>query len=72
MLVRQPIHICLVKVYGLKETIVMDNAAELQKVELVDATGNGTMLSVDPAKNPMLAEAKAFGEVLREYGFTAK
>ena len=37
----------------------MDNAAELQKVELVDATGNGTMLSVDPAKNPMLAEAKA-------------
>ena len=38
------------EVYGLKETIVMDNAAELQKVELVDATGNGTMLSVDPAK----------------------
>lgn len=54
------------EIYGLKETIVMDNAAELQKVELVDATGNGTMLSVDPAKNPMLAEAKAFGEVLRD------
>ena len=54
------------EIYGLKETIRMDNAAELQKVELVDATGNVTMLSVDPAQNPMLAEAEAFAAVLSE------
>lgn len=54
------------EVYGLKGTVRMDNAAELQKVELVDPTGNGTILSVEPAKNPMLAEAEAFGKILQE------
>lgn len=57
------------EIYGEKETLVMDNAAELKKVELVDGAGNVTILSVDPEEqNPMIAEAKAFARLLRDPG----
>lgn len=57
------------EIYGEKETLLLDNAAELKKVELVDGAGNVTILSVEPEEqNPMIAEAKAFAKLLRDPG----
>ncbi|WP_270311987.1 Gfo/Idh/MocA family protein [Ligilactobacillus agilis] len=51
------------EIYGLKETIWMDNAADLKQVELRTPTATRT-LSQTPAENELLAEAVAFGKVL--------
>ena len=51
------------EIYGLKETIWMDNAADLKQVELRTPTATHT-LGQTPAENELLAEAVAFGKVL--------
>ncbi|GKT03124.1 Gfo/Idh/MocA family protein [Furfurilactobacillus sp. WILCCON 0119] len=52
------------EIYGVKDTIVMDNAAELKSVVYHAADGTVTQLSETPADNPMVAEATEFAEVL--------
>ncbi|GAB6093611.1 Gfo/Idh/MocA family protein [Furfurilactobacillus curtus] len=52
------------EVYGLKDTIVMDNAAELNSVIYHAADGSTKKLSEEPDDNPMLAEVRDFAEVI--------
>lgn len=52
------------EVYGLKDTILMDNAAELGKVDYIDADGNNHSLGGKPDANPMLSEAKDFARII--------
>lgn len=59
------------EIYGLKDTIVMDNAAELNEVIYRDGSDKEDMLSQFPAKNPMLAEANAFARVINNPGDAA-
>ncbi|MHC9537755.1 Gfo/Idh/MocA family protein [Dellaglioa sp. BT-FLS60] len=54
------------EIYGLKETIVMDNAAELNEVTYRDGSDKEEMLSQFPAKNPMLAEVIDFAQVINQ------
>ncbi|KRM94930.1 oxidoreductase [Liquorilactobacillus aquaticus DSM 21051] len=54
------------EVYGLKETIVMDNAAELQKIMLLDGQGNKRDLTQEVDKNPMLSEVQDFTNILND------
>lgn len=52
------------EIYGLKDTILMDNAAELGKVDYIDVDGNNHSLGGKPDANPMLSEAKDFAEII--------
>ena len=52
------------EINGLKDTLVMDNAAELAKVTYYDADGQAENLGVAPDDNPMLAEARDFAAVI--------
>ena len=52
------------EIYGLKDTIVMDNAAELQKVDYFDSEGQDHLISTTPDANPMTAEVKAFTQII--------
>lgn len=52
------------EIYGLKDTIVMDNAAELNEVLYRDGSDKEELLSQKPAKNPMLAEAIDFARII--------
>lgn len=52
------------EIYGLKETLVMDNAADLNIVYVVDEKGNKEVISSLVDTNPLYEEAKAFAEVL--------
>jgi len=54
------------EIYGLKDTIVMDNAAELAKVTYYDVDGHAQNIGVAPDKNPMLAEARDFAAVIND------
>lgn len=52
------------EVYGLKDTILMDNAAELGKVDYIDDDDNNHSLGGQPDANPMLSEVKDFAQVI--------
>ncbi|KRM90178.1 Gfo/Idh/MocA family protein [Liquorilactobacillus cacaonum] len=52
------------EVYGLKETIVMDNAADLEEIRLIDGTSE-QLLTQKAAANPMAAEVSDFTEILK-------
>lgn len=52
------------EIYGLKETLVMDNAADLNIVYVADEKGNKEVISSLVDTNPLYEEAKAFAEVL--------
>ncbi|GEK28262.1 Gfo/Idh/MocA family protein [Furfurilactobacillus siliginis] len=54
------------EIYGLKDTIVMDNAAELKSVIYHASDGSTKRLSTEPAANPMLAEVDDFATVLND------
>lgn len=54
------------EVYGLKKTIVMDNAAELKKITLFDGQGSQRDLTQEVDKNPMLSEVQDFTSVLND------
>jgi predicted dehydrogenase len=54
------------EIYGLKDSIVMDNAAELNQVEYVTVKGERQLLSQKPAANPMIAEAADFARVIND------
>ncbi|MFC6179743.1 Gfo/Idh/MocA family protein [Lactiplantibacillus daowaiensis] len=60
------------EIYGLKDTIVMDNAAELGQVTYHRADGKTDNLGVAPDKNPMLAEARDFAAVINDPASHAK
>ncbi|MBM7617199.1 putative dehydrogenase [Weissella uvarum] len=49
---------------GQKDTIVIDNIAELNEVQYVDGQGNQTTLSHPLTENPMLAEANDFARII--------
>ncbi len=52
------------EIYGKKETIVMDNAADLNEVYIVNGEGEKTIISELADNNPMLAEVIDFADVL--------
>lgn len=54
------------EIYGVKDSIVMDNAAELNQVEYIDAQGQRTVISETPDDNPMIAEARDFARVIND------
>ncbi|RRK09839.1 gfo/Idh/MocA family oxidoreductase [Lactiplantibacillus garii] len=54
------------EINGLRDAIVMDNAAELGKVTYQDQDGQAHNLGVQPDKNPMLAEARDFAMVIND------
>ncbi|AVK62219.1 oxidoreductase [Lactobacillus sp. CBA3605] len=54
------------EINGLRDTIVMDNAAELGRVTYYDAEGLAINLGVTPDKNPMIAEARDFAAVIND------
>ncbi|KRL04018.1 Gfo/Idh/MocA family protein [Liquorilactobacillus oeni] len=53
------------EVYGMGETIWMNNAADLQKVELIDKQGNKNDITKAVTTNPMITEVKNFTAVLQ-------
>lgn len=55
------------EIYGLKDTIVMDNAAELNSIRLYDEHGEFTEIGTKPEKNPMVAEAKDFADIINHF-----
>ena len=44
----------------------MDNAAELNQVEYIDAQGQRTVISETPDDNPMIAEARDFARIIND------
>lgn len=52
------------EVYGLKETLVMDNPAELNQLTLFDEKQQAQPLAKAKAENPMAAEVQDFDQVL--------
>ena len=54
------------EIYGVKDTIVMDNAAELTSVIYHAADGSTKRISEEPDDNPMIAEAKDFATVIND------
>lgn len=52
------------EIYGLKETIRLDHSSDLNEVVLDDGNGKREVLSTPQAKNPMVAEADEFADVL--------
>ncbi|MFC6201159.1 Gfo/Idh/MocA family protein [Lactiplantibacillus nangangensis] len=54
------------EINGLRDTIVMDNAAELGQVSYHDDQGTVQSIGVKPDKNPMLAEARDFAAVIND------
>jgi hypothetical protein len=54
------------EIYGLKDTIIMDNAAELNRVEYLNASGDKELISTTPDENPMIAEATDFARVIND------
>ncbi|WP_412988398.1 Gfo/Idh/MocA family protein [Pediococcus siamensis] len=53
------------EIYGLKDTIVMSNPADLETVSYRDEKGNETLIGSKPAENPMIAEAADFARVIQ-------
>jgi len=54
------------EIYGLKNTIVMDNPAELGNVSIRDEAGKETVIGTKPADNPMISEAEDFARVIND------
>ncbi|MCT4398619.1 gfo/Idh/MocA family oxidoreductase [Pediococcus ethanolidurans] len=54
------------EIYGLKDTIVMSNPADLETVSYHDADGHETLISEKPADNPMISEAADFARVIND------
>lgn len=54
------------EINGLRDTIVMDNAAELARVTYQDNDGKPHNIGAQPDDNPMLAEAKDFAKVIND------
>ncbi|ETY74848.1 Gfo/Idh/MocA family protein [Lactiplantibacillus fabifermentans] len=54
------------EINGLRDTIVMDNAAELAKITYYDNAGHAQNIGVAPDDNPMLAEARDFAMVIND------
>jgi predicted dehydrogenase len=54
------------EIYGIKDSIVMDNAAELNQVEYIDSEGKRTLISEKPEDNPMIAEATDFARIIND------
>ncbi|MCP0887315.1 Gfo/Idh/MocA family oxidoreductase [Ligilactobacillus sp. WILCCON 0076] len=52
------------EIYGLKETIMIDSAADLHEVKQILADGRTEILATQSEENELLAEAKDFGEIL--------
>ncbi|KRL97901.1 Gfo/Idh/MocA family protein [Liquorilactobacillus satsumensis] len=53
------------EIYGARDTLWLDNAAELKKVTYFAADGSKTDLTQKTAENPMVAEVKNFTAVLQ-------
>lgn len=54
------------EINGLRDAIVMDNAAELATVTYHDVDGQVANIGVQPDANPMLAEARDFAAVIND------
>jgi len=54
------------EIYGGKQTIVVDNIAELGEVAIMDAKGQSTVISQSAENNPMVSEAADFAAVLQD------
>ncbi len=54
------------EIYGLKDTIEIDDAGELGEVTYLDETGKKTLLSQPVTDNPMLPEVRDFARVLND------
>ncbi|MDN2453508.1 Gfo/Idh/MocA family oxidoreductase [Lactobacillus sp. UCMA15818] len=53
------------EIYGLRETIIMDNAADLADIQSIDGTTK-QVLTQKSAINPMAAEVAAFASILQD------
>ena len=54
------------EILGLRDTIVIDNIAELHEVTYKDGQGNDTVLSEEFPGNPMVAEMSAFAKIIND------
>lgn len=54
------------EIYGLKDTIEIDDAGELGEATYIDETGKRTLISEPVTDNPMLPEARDFARVLND------
>lgn len=54
------------EIYGLKDTIVMSNPADLETVSYRDDKGNEMLIGTKPADNPMISEAEDFARVIED------
>ncbi|WP_367300546.1 Gfo/Idh/MocA family protein [Leuconostoc carnosum] len=54
------------EIYGLKETIVISNIAELEEVKYYDGEGNADTISEKVADNPMIKEAQDFADIIND------
>mgnify|MGYP001310486916 CR=1 FL=1 len=54
------------EINGLRDAIVMDNAAELGQITYQDEAGQAHDIGVKPDANPMLAEARDFAMVIND------
>lgn len=52
------------EIYGLKETLILDNPAELNKLTLMDELHQSQQIAAALPENPMLAEVRDFNEIL--------
>ncbi|MTV81970.1 Gfo/Idh/MocA family protein [Secundilactobacillus folii] len=54
------------EIYGLKDTIEIDDAGELGEVSYIDADGKRTKISQPVTENPLLPEVRDFARVINE------
>ncbi len=54
------------EILGLRDTIVIDNIAELHEVTYKDGQGNDTVLSEEFPGNPMVAEMSVFAKIIND------
>lgn len=54
------------EIYGLKDTIEIDDAGELGEVNYIDSKGNRTTISQPVTDNPMLPEVRDFARVISD------
>ncbi|MHC8518424.1 Gfo/Idh/MocA family protein [Weissella confusa] len=54
------------EILGLRDTIVIDNIAELHEVTYKDGQGNDTVLSEEFPGNPMVAEMNVFAKIIND------
>ena len=54
------------EILGLRDTIVIDNIAELHEVTYKDGQGSDTVLSEELPGNPMVAEMSVFAKIIND------